>query len=301
MARPRRTRSVTSTSPPRHGFRGVLVEGWNVGWDGDWFANGWDFDFTQADAGLRPGGARRVREVEGRAPDRPPRDRRRRSAITSGRWARRSTLYRAPGHRRGEDRLRLPTPARSSARTRADGPVHSRMARRPVAVRHHLRVVPEAAKHHIAINAHEPIKDTGLRRTYPNWVAREGARGMEYNAWGNPPNPPEHEANLVFTRMLGGPMDFTPGVLSLTGAQRPDDPEHARQAAGVVRGAVQPDPDGGGPAGELREAHGCVPVHQGRAGRLVADARAQRRGGRLRDHRAQGPQRRGLVRGQRDR
>ena len=65
---------------------------------------------------------------------------------------------------------------------------------------------------------HEPIKDTGLRRTYPNWVSREGARGMEYNAWGDPPNPPEHEVNLVFTRMLAGPMDFTPGVLSLTGA-----------------------------------------------------------------------------------
>ena len=70
--------------------------------------------------------------------------------------------------------------------------------------RHHLKVVTEAAKRHIAVNPHEPIKDTGLRRTYPNWVAREGARGMEYNAWGNPPNPPEHEANLVFTRMLAG-------------------------------------------------------------------------------------------------
>jgi alpha-glucosidase len=83
--------------------------------------------------------------------------------------------------------------------------------------RHHLLVVTEAAKRRIAINPHEPIKDTGLRRTYPNWVAREGARGMEYNAWGAPPNPPEHEANLFFTRMLSGPMDFTPGVLSLTG------------------------------------------------------------------------------------
>jgi alpha-glucosidase len=83
--------------------------------------------------------------------------------------------------------------------------------------RHHLKVVTEAARRHIAVNPHEPIKDTGLRRTYPNWVAREGARGMEYNAWGVPPNPPEHEANLVFTRMLAGPMDFTPGVLSLKG------------------------------------------------------------------------------------
>jgi alpha-glucosidase len=84
-------------------------------------------------------------------------------------------------------------------------------------VRHHQRVVQEAAKRRIAINPHEPIKDTGLRRTWPNWVSREGARGMEYNAWGQPPNPPEHEANLVFTRMLSGPMDFTPGVLSLRG------------------------------------------------------------------------------------
>ena len=74
--------------------------------------------------------------------------------------------------------------------------------------RHHLKVVTEAAKRHIAVNPHEPIKDTGLRRTYPNWVAREGARGMEYNAWGEPPNPPEHEANLVFTRMLAGPDGF---------------------------------------------------------------------------------------------
>jgi len=100
----------------------------------------------------------------------------------------------------------------------ADGQIHFEWHDGQVQSRHHLLVVQEAAKRHIAIDAHEPIKDTGLRRTYPNWVSREGARGMEYNAWGNPVNPPEHEANLVFTRMLGGPMDFTPGVLSLTGA-----------------------------------------------------------------------------------
>ncbi len=84
-------------------------------------------------------------------------------------------------------------------------------------VNHHLKVVTEAAKRRIAINPHEPVKDTGLRRTYPNWISREGQRGMEYNAWGVPKNPPEHEANLVFTRMLSGPMDFTPGILSLRG------------------------------------------------------------------------------------
>jgi alpha-glucosidase len=78
-----------------------------------------------------------------------------------------------------------------------------------------LHSVTEAAKRGISINTHEPIKDTGLRRTYPNWIAREGARGQEYNAWGTPPNNPEHTAILPFTRMLAGPMDFTPGIFNL--------------------------------------------------------------------------------------
>ena len=84
-------------------------------------------------------------------------------------------------------------------------------------VQHHLTVVEAAARHHIAVDAHEPVKDTGLRRTYPNWVSREGARGGEYQAWGEPGNPPDHVPNLIFTRMLAGPMDYTPGVLSLKG------------------------------------------------------------------------------------
>jgi alpha-glucosidase len=83
--------------------------------------------------------------------------------------------------------------------------------------RHHLRVVTEAAKRHIMVNAHEPIKDTGLRRTYPNWVSREGQRGMEYNAWGEPKNPPRYDTELFFTRLMAGPMDYTPGVVSLKG------------------------------------------------------------------------------------
>ena len=100
--------------------------------------------------------------------------------------------------------------------------------------RHHLKVVEEAARHHIMINDHEPIKDTGLRRTYPNGVSREGARGLEYNAWGTPPNPPEHEANLVFTRMLGGPFDFTPGVISLQGKNQKLQSTVAKQLATYV-------------------------------------------------------------------
>jgi alpha-glucosidase len=80
----------------------------------------------------------------------------------------------------------------------------------------YLRSVTEAAERRISINTHEPIKDTGLRRTYPNWMTREAARGQEYNAWGVPPNPPEHEAILPYTRLLAGPMDFTPGIFNLT-------------------------------------------------------------------------------------
>src|SRR5690606_22613860 len=100
---------------------------------------------------------------------------------------------------------------------RADGPIVREWHESQWMSNHHLRVLKAAAERRIAINAHEPFKDTGLRRTYPNAVSREGARGMEFAAWADPPNPPEHEATLVFTRMLAGPMDFTPGIVSLTG------------------------------------------------------------------------------------
>ena len=99
---------------------------------------------------------------------------------------------------------------------------------------HHLRVVQEAAEHRIAVNPHEPVKDTGLRRTYPNWVSREGARGAEYDAWAVPKNDPGHVPELIFTRMLSGPMDYTSGVFSLEGrgATEPDIPSTlARQLA----------------------------------------------------------------------
>jgi alpha-glucosidase len=98
-----------------------------------------------------------------------------------------------------------------------DGKIRFEWHEGQVMSRHHLKVVTEAAKRRISVNPHEPIKDTGLRRTYPNWISREGQRGMEYNAWGVPKNPPQYESELIFTRMLAGPMDFTPGILSLKG------------------------------------------------------------------------------------
>lgn len=197
-----------------NGFRGVLIEGGNRGWDGDWFADGDDFSFTKpypdfdleaVAAYARKRGVRLVGHHE-----------------TSGNIAHYEPQLEAAldlYERLGIDSVKTGYVADAGGVQAPgdDGRIRFEWHDGQAMSRHHLKVVTEAAKRHIAVNPHEPIKDTGLRRTYPNWVAREGARGMEYNAWGNPPNPPEHEANLVFTRMLAGPMDFTPGVLSLTG------------------------------------------------------------------------------------
>lgn len=81
-------------------------------------------------------------------------------------------------------------------------------------VEYYREVLEKAVDYKLTVNFHEPIKATGERRTYPNMMAREGARGQEYNAWseGNPPN---HTVILPFTRMLAGPMDFTPGVIDV--------------------------------------------------------------------------------------
>ncbi len=83
-------------------------------------------------------------------------------------------------------------------------------------VNHYRKVLETAAKYNIAINAHEPIKATGIRRTYPNAISREGLRGQEFNAWANDGgNSPEHISIVAFTRMLAGPIDFTPGVFDI--------------------------------------------------------------------------------------
>ncbi len=199
----------------KHGFRGVLVEGWNKGWNGQWFGHGDDFSFTQAvpDFDLK--------------------------AVTD--YARSKGVHLIGHHETGgniavyeaqlEDAMNLYADLgvdvvktgyvadAGGIIAPGDAPNTIRMEYHDGQrqVQHHLKVVETAARYHIAVNPHEPVKDTGLRRTYPNWVAREGARGMEYNAWGQFANGPDHEPTLVYTRMLSGPMDFTPGILSLEG------------------------------------------------------------------------------------
>ena len=216
----------------QNGFRGVLVEGWNVGWDGDWFANGETFNFTQPYPDFDLEGLAEYAKQKGvhlighheTSAD---------IAHYEPQLAAGLDLY----QRLGIDSVKTGYVADAGGvkALGADGKIHFEWHDGQVMSRHHLEVVTEAAKRHIAVIAHEPIKDTGLRRTYPNWISREGARGMEYNAWGNPPNPPEHEANLVFTRMLSGPFDFTPGVLSLKGkGGRPIQSTLAKQLANYV-------------------------------------------------------------------
>ncbi|WP_369027043.1 glycoside hydrolase family 97 protein [Qipengyuania sp. RANM35] len=217
-----------------NGFRGVLIEGWNKGWDGTWFGNGREFSFTEAypDFDLK--------------------------AVTD--YARKKGVHMIGHHETGgniavyEDQLedamalyeKLGVDAVKTGYVADAGGIITRDAEGKDLlvwhdgqenVRHHIKVVETAAKHHIAVNPHEPVKDTGLRRTYPNWVAREGARGAEYDAWGVPKNTPDHVPELIFTRLLAGPMDYTPGVFSLEGrgATAPDIPSTlARQLAYYV-------------------------------------------------------------------
>jgi len=228
--------TMTWGSGPRHGattanakryidfaaannIGGVLVEGWNTGWDGDWIANRNAFSFTQAypDYDLaevaryaRERGVRLIvhNETSGGIQNY---ERQLDSAFA---------LYRSLGL----DAIKTGY----VTDTTAEG--HSHWSQ--FMVRHYRRVIEAAARNGIMVDVHEPVHDTGERRTWPNMMTREGARGQEYNAWGGEGgNPPEHETILFFTRLLAGPMDFTPGIFDILierGSGRPRRPEEAR-------------------------------------------------------------------------
>ncbi|MDM4766772.1 glycoside hydrolase family 97 protein [Pelomonas sp. SE-A7] len=205
----------------RHGFGGVLIEGWNKGWDGNWVADSHKFSFTEpyADFDLEritayasSKGVQLIGHHETGA----------NAANYERQLGPALDLYARLGV--GSIKTGYVADAAQAKVLGSDGVERYGWHEGQDMVRHHLKVVQEAAKRRIAINPHEPVKDTGLRRTYPNWISREGARGQEYNAWGSPGNPPEHEVNLVFTRLLSAPMDFTPGILAMK----------TQQPAGVV-------------------------------------------------------------------
>jgi alpha-glucosidase len=206
----------------RYGLDGVLVEGWNLGWDSDWWTHGEQFDFTTpypdfdieqvasyaASRGVKLIGhhetAGAIANYEAQMED----------AFAAYQALGVDTVktgYSSPGQgieRRDENGELLGVEWH-------DG---------QYMVRHYQHVVETAARYGIMLDVHEPVKDTGLRRTYPNMLTSEGARGQEYNAWGaDGGSPPEHTTILPFTRMLAGPIDFTPGIFDLFfDAYRPD-------------------------------------------------------------------------------
>jgi len=198
----------------KHGFDEVLVEGWNEGFEAQWYSDfGPNQDFTKPNPRFDLFKVQNYAKSKGVTiqaynetcanPDNYL------SQIDTA-----YTLYESLGY--------------SSVKV---GQVNSKFKNGEwhhgqYGVNYYQTVVEKGAEHHLSINFHEPIKPTGLRRTYPNLVSREGARGQEYNAWGqyrkSGHNPPEHLTILPFTRLLGGPMDFTPGIFRVDIPQSPD-------------------------------------------------------------------------------
>ncbi len=186
----------------KNGFDGVLVEGWNVGWE-DWFGN-WkedvfdfttpypDFDIRAVNDYAKSKGIKMIMHHE-----------------TSGSVA---------NYERHLDRaLRLMRqygyPAAKSGyvgRIIPRGEFHDGQTM----VNHFNFVARRFADFKLMVNSHESSRPTGYSRTYPNFIAAEAARGNEFNAWSNG-NPPMHETILPFTRLLGGPMDYTPGIFEV--------------------------------------------------------------------------------------
>ena len=183
----------------KHGFDGVLVEGWNVGWE-DWFGK-WkedvfdfatpypDFDIDEVRNYAKSKGVKMIMHHE-----------------TSGSVAN----YERHLDRAFELMQKYNYPAVKSGyvgKIIPRGEFHDGQTM----VNHFNFVAQRAADYQIMVNSHESVRPTGYSRTYPNYIAAEAARGNEFNAWSNG-NPPEHETILPFTRLLGGPMDYTPGI-----------------------------------------------------------------------------------------
>ena len=106
-------------------------------------------------------------------------------------------------------------------------------------VRHYRKVIEEAAKHKIMIDNHEPVMPTGLQRTLPNLMTQEGVRGQEWDAWSKDGgNPPEHTTIIPFTRGLAGPIDFTPGTFNFTNPVLPNTKVHTTLAKQLALSVV---------------------------------------------------------------
>ena len=186
----------------KHGIDGVLVEGWNVGWE-DWFGN-WkenvfdfvtpypDFDVAELQRYAKEKGVKLIMHHET-------------SASVTNYERRLDSAYRFM-KAYGYDAVKSGYVGKIIPR----GEQHDGQWM----VNHYIRAVAKAAEYKIMVDAHEPVRPTGLQRTYPNWLACEAARGNEFNAWSSG-NAPFHETILPFTRFMGGPMDYTPGIFQI--------------------------------------------------------------------------------------
>ncbi|MDE6381439.1 MAG: glycoside hydrolase family 97 protein, partial [Muribaculaceae bacterium] len=192
-----------------HGYDGVLVEGWNKGWDGDWNANGDKFSFTEAYPDFDLEEITEYARLKGV------------SLIGHHETGGAAQNY----EKQMEDafslyeKLGVNCVKTGYVNLLLDG---KELHGSQYGVRHYRKVIENAAKHHIVIDNHEPVMPTGLQRTYPNLMTQEGMRGQEYDAWSpDGGNPPEHTCVLPFTRGLAGPMDFTPGTFNFTNKAQP--------------------------------------------------------------------------------
>ncbi|WP_221569117.1 glycoside hydrolase family 97 catalytic domain-containing protein [Alkalihalobacillus sp. TS-13] len=184
---------------------GLLVEGWNIGWDGNWIENGDQFSFTE------PYPDYDLEEVVQYSKDRNV------SYIMHNETSGDILNYEEQMDEAYRLYQQLGIHAIKSGYV-ADNGIHNPEGQKhhgQYMVNHYNQAVKKAAEHQIMINTHEPIKSTGLERTYPNWMSREGVMGMEYAAFGDQNNPPEHDTILPFTRMMAGPIDFTPGIFDV--------------------------------------------------------------------------------------
>jgi alpha-glucosidase len=199
----------------KYGFSSVLVEGWNKGWAKDWVAHAAEFSFTEPQPEFDlPGLAAYAHEkgvdlISHHETGAVITNYEAQAEAAFAQCERLGIHHVKTGYVGMEPRVnRYDTNGQFIGAEYLDG---------QYMVRHYRKIAILAAKYHIMLDAHEPIKDTGEQRTWPNFMSREGARGQEYNAWspdgGNPPN---HDVNLVFTRFLSGPFDFTPGVIQVT-------------------------------------------------------------------------------------
>ncbi len=185
----------------QHDIDGVLVEGWNKGWEGEWWRREPTFLFDQPVDGFD------IEEVSRYAQEKGLR------LIGHHETAAGISHYEAQMERAFAyyQKLGITSVKMGYVGTRLENGKEWHHGQ--FMVRHFRKVVETAAKYGVMVNAHETIKDTGLRRTYPNLMTRESVRGMEYNG-GSPDtgNLPNHTVLFPFTRGLSGPTDYTPGV-----------------------------------------------------------------------------------------